>query len=124
MVQSLIPIWEEFERTGMHTETISSDPEKPSPQNGLSALSNKIEFENKLSELCDAGNSLPCTPVNNDQMLSQSVRSSSDGKDVIESSKHVQSSNKMDIVSSQCRYRQKIFKFHHHHFRRSSVDHH
>ncbi|KAM0040492.1 putative DNA-directed DNA polymerase [Helianthus debilis subsp. tardiflorus] len=104
MVQSLIPIWEEFERTGMHTETISSNPEKPSPQNGLNALSNKIEFENKLSELCDAGNSLPCTPVNNDQMLSQSVRSSSDGKDVIESSKHVQSSNKMDIVSSQCRY--------------------
>ncbi|KAI7741669.1 hypothetical protein M8C21_005367, partial [Ambrosia artemisiifolia] len=103
MVQSLIPIWEEFERTGMHMETISSDPEKPSPQNVLSALSNKIEFE-KLLELCNAGNSLTCTPVSNDQMLSQSVRSSSDGRDVIESSKYVQPSNKMDLASSQCHY--------------------
>ncbi|KAK9070718.1 hypothetical protein SSX86_011120 [Deinandra increscens subsp. villosa] len=104
MVQSLIPIWEEFERTGMHMESISSDPEKPSPQDVLIALSNKDEFENKLSELCDAGNSLPCTPVNADQMLSQSVRSSCDGRDVVESSKHVQSSNKTELMLSQCHY--------------------
>ncbi|KAI3694970.1 hypothetical protein L1987_77956 [Smallanthus sonchifolius] len=99
MVQSLIPIWEEFERTGMHMETISSDPEKPSPQSVLSALSNNVELENKLLELCDAGNSLLCTPVSTDRMSSQSVRSSGDGRDVL-----VQSSNRMEPVLSQCHY--------------------
>ncbi|XP_076930223.1 DNA polymerase zeta catalytic subunit-like [Bidens hawaiensis] len=83
MVQSLIPIWEEFKRTGIHMESISSDPEKPSPHTVLSALSNQVEFENKLLELCNAGDSLPCAPVNTGQMFSQSVRSSSDGRNVV-----------------------------------------
>lgn len=64
-------------------ESISSDPEKPIPHTVLSALSNQVEFENKLLELCNAGDSLPCTPVNTGQMFSQSVRSSSDGRDVV-----------------------------------------
>ncbi|KAD5317907.1 hypothetical protein E3N88_17853 [Mikania micrantha] len=104
MVQSLVPIWEEFERTGMHMETISSDPEKPSPEDVLSDLSIKVEFENKLLELCDAGSSLPCTPVNTDKIFSQSVRSSSDGRDVVESSKHGHASDKIEYVLSQCQY--------------------
>ncbi|CAH1444198.1 unnamed protein product [Lactuca virosa] len=75
MVQSLIPIWEEFERTGMHMETISSDPGKPSPHDVLNILSNKVELENKLLELCEVEDSLPCTPVETERMNSQCIRS-------------------------------------------------
>ncbi|CAI9261304.1 unnamed protein product [Lactuca saligna] len=75
MVQSLIPIWEEFERTGMHMETISSDPGKPSPHDVLNILSNKVDLENKLLELCEVEDSLPCTPVETERMNSQCIRS-------------------------------------------------
>nr|XP_043618935.1 DNA polymerase zeta catalytic subunit [Erigeron canadensis] len=116
MVQSLIPIWEEFEKTGMNMETMSSDPGKPSPHNVLNTLSNKAEFEVKLLELCNTENSSPCTPVKPNKMFSQSIRSSSDGKDMVErgyanlekeSSKHLQTSNHTTLLlsqDSQCRY--------------------
>ncbi|KAI3752468.1 hypothetical protein L2E82_24501 [Cichorium intybus] len=83
MVQSLIPIWEEFERNGMHMETVSSDPGKPSPHDVLNVLSNKFELENKLLELCHVDDSLPCTPIETERMDSQSIRSSNDGKDTV-----------------------------------------
>lgn len=90
-------------------ETISSDPGKPSPQNVLSALSNKVEFENKLLELCNMDDSSSCTPDETNRMFSQSMKDSSDGRNVVdsghanlenESSKHLQSSNKMRLLIS------------------------
>ncbi|XP_024966298.1 DNA polymerase zeta catalytic subunit isoform X1 [Cynara cardunculus var. scolymus] len=114
MVQSLIPIWEEFENTGMHMEPISSDPGRPSPHNVLSALSNKVEFENNLLELCAAESSLPCTPTETEKMFLQSVRSLSEGRDMVESgqvniendsSKHLQSSNKRLLLSQDSQHR-------------------
>ncbi|KAL4556311.1 hypothetical protein LXL04_038958 [Taraxacum kok-saghyz] len=83
MVQSLIPIWEEFERTGMHMETISSDPDKPSPHDVLNVFSNKDELENKLLELCEVEDSLPCTPIETERTPSQSIRYSIDGRNMV-----------------------------------------
>lgn len=89
----------------MHMETISSDPAKPSPHEVLNALANKVEFENKLLELCNAQNSLEI-----DKVFSQTIRSSSDGKDMgesenanleNESSKRLQLLNKIGLLLSQ-----------------------
>ncbi|XP_052192570.1 DNA polymerase zeta catalytic subunit isoform X3 [Diospyros lotus] len=63
MVQSLIPIWEEYERTGVHDVALASDPEKPLPKDVLRTLSLGLdEFECKFVEHCkETANDLPCT---------------------------------------------------------------
>ncbi|KAF3951336.1 hypothetical protein CMV_023003 [Castanea mollissima] len=79
MVQSLVPIWEEYERTGMHEVIMPPDPGKPPPQDVLKTLSLGLEFENKLIELCgEAENSLTLTPFGKNVKLKQSMTSSTD----------------------------------------------
>ncbi|CAN6575672.1 unnamed protein product [Malus baccata var. baccata] len=48
MVQSLIPILEECERTGIHEAAIPPDPAKPLAEEALKTLSVGLEFDNKL----------------------------------------------------------------------------
>ncbi|KAL2536841.1 DNA polymerase zeta catalytic subunit [Forsythia ovata] len=63
MVQSLIPIWEEFERTGMHEAVIPPDPGKPLPQDVLRTLSDGVELGDLLRKVSnDAANSSSLTP--------------------------------------------------------------
>nr|GMD05868.1 DNA polymerase zeta catalytic subunit isoform X1 [Ipomoea batatas] len=50
MIQSLIPIWEEFERNGMHELALPPDPGKPLPVDVLRILSNGIGFEDIFLE--------------------------------------------------------------------------
>ncbi|XP_019168407.1 PREDICTED: DNA polymerase zeta catalytic subunit isoform X1 [Ipomoea nil] len=50
MIQSLIPIWEEFERNGMHELVLPPDPGKPLPGDVLRILSNGIGFEDIFLE--------------------------------------------------------------------------
>ncbi|KAK4595876.1 hypothetical protein RGQ29_014100 [Quercus rubra] len=79
MVQSLVPIWEEYERTGMHEVIMPPDPSKPPLQDVLKTLSLGLEFENKLIELCgEAENSLTLTPIGKNAKLKQSMTSSTD----------------------------------------------
>ncbi|KAK4595861.1 hypothetical protein RGQ29_014087 [Quercus rubra] len=79
MVQSLVPIWEEYERTGMHEVIMPPDPGKPPPQDVLKTLSLGLEFENKLIELCgEAENSLTLTPFGKNVKLKLSMTSSTD----------------------------------------------
>ncbi|TYI16304.1 hypothetical protein ES332_A08G245600v1 [Gossypium tomentosum] len=63
MVQSLIPIWEEYKRTGMHERVLLSDPDKPLPEDVLKALSLGLGFDNKLMELCSKAENLPCSDL-------------------------------------------------------------
>ncbi|KAF3967334.1 hypothetical protein CMV_008666 [Castanea mollissima] len=79
MVQSLVPIWEEYERTRMHEVIMPPDPGKPPPLEVLKTLSLGLEFENKLIELCgEAENSLTLTPFGKNVKLKQSMTSSTD----------------------------------------------
>ncbi|XP_017258857.1 DNA polymerase zeta catalytic subunit isoform X2 [Daucus carota subsp. sativus] len=50
-VQSLIPIWEEFEKAGMHGVASLSIPGKPLPEDTLRILSDGGEFVDKYMEL-------------------------------------------------------------------------
>ncbi|KAE8731997.1 hypothetical protein F3Y22_tig00002317pilonHSYRG00172 [Hibiscus syriacus] len=52
MVQSLIPIWEEYKRTGMRGTTLLSDLDKPLPEDVSKDLSLGLGFDYKLMELC------------------------------------------------------------------------
>ncbi|GMY18883.1 DNA polymerase zeta catalytic subunit-like [Fagus crenata] len=64
MVQSLVPIWEEYERTGMRDVAMPSDPSKPLPNDVLRTLSLGLEFQSKLIELCGATeNTLALNPL-------------------------------------------------------------
>ncbi|GMY18869.1 DNA polymerase zeta catalytic subunit-like [Fagus crenata] len=64
MVQSLVPIWEEYERIGMRDVAMPSDPSKPLPNDVLRTLSLGLEFESKLIELCGATeNTLALNPL-------------------------------------------------------------
>ncbi|KAK1386104.1 DNA polymerase [Heracleum sosnowskyi] len=51
IVQSLIPIWEEFEKAGMHGASSLSMPGKPHPKDILRTLSDGVEFVDKYMEL-------------------------------------------------------------------------
>ncbi|XP_059648523.1 DNA polymerase zeta catalytic subunit isoform X2 [Cornus florida] len=80
MVQSLIPIWEEYEGSGIHEAAIHYDPGKPHPQDVLKTFSHGLEFVNKLTELCsEAENSSSCNPFEKDASPVPSIRSSTDG---------------------------------------------
>ncbi|CAI9102204.1 OLC1v1000436C1 [Oldenlandia corymbosa var. corymbosa] len=58
MVQSLIPIWEELDRSGGQCLAVPPDPGKPLPQDVLRTLSHWLETEKFLSKLSDVtGNS-------------------------------------------------------------------
>ncbi|XP_022897924.1 DNA polymerase zeta catalytic subunit isoform X3 [Olea europaea var. sylvestris] len=64
MVQSLIPIWEEFERTGMHETAIAPNPGKPLPQDVLRTLSDGVELGDILRKVSnDAAKSLSPEPT-------------------------------------------------------------
>ncbi|KAJ9557098.1 hypothetical protein OSB04_011712 [Centaurea solstitialis] len=76
---------DEFERTGMHMEPISSDSGRPSAHDVLSDFSNELEFENKQLKLRAAESSLPCTPIETEKTFLQSVRTLSEGRDTVES---------------------------------------
>ncbi|XP_027107695.1 DNA polymerase zeta catalytic subunit isoform X2 [Coffea arabica] len=51
MVQSLIPIWEEFERNGEQGPAVPPDPGKPLPEDVLRILSDGLELEKGLADL-------------------------------------------------------------------------
>lgn len=51
IVQSLIPIWEEFEKAGMHGASSLFMPGKPHPKDILRTLSDGVEFVDKYMEL-------------------------------------------------------------------------
>ncbi|KAL3516081.1 hypothetical protein ACH5RR_022983 [Cinchona calisaya] len=57
MVQSLIPIWEEFERSGELGLAVPPDPGKPLPEDVLRILSHGLELEKVLAELSRRENS-------------------------------------------------------------------
>ncbi|KAG5541466.1 hypothetical protein RHGRI_021327 [Rhododendron griersonianum] len=68
---------EEYERTGMHDAALLSDPGKPLPEDVLKTLSHRLEFENKLMELCnESKNDLSCTPFENDARDAELMRPS------------------------------------------------
>ncbi|ONI04488.1 hypothetical protein PRUPE_6G324000 [Prunus persica] len=60
MVQSLIPIWEEYERTGIHEAAIPPDPAKPLPEDTLKTLAGGLEFNNKLIKVHGEAESSLC----------------------------------------------------------------
>ncbi|XP_072974935.1 DNA polymerase zeta catalytic subunit isoform X1 [Typha angustifolia] len=51
MVQSLLPIWEEFQRSGMQEAVKLPDISKPQPENVLRSFLHDLRYENALSEL-------------------------------------------------------------------------
>ncbi|KAM5561236.1 DNA polymerase zeta catalytic subunit [Rosa sericea] len=80
MVQSLIPIWEEFERNGIHEAAISSNPAKPLPEDVLKTLSLGPEFNEKLVKLhFDTENSLPLTQLKKEVKSMHQMTSPKDG---------------------------------------------
>ncbi|KAJ4968098.1 hypothetical protein NE237_014799 [Protea cynaroides] len=103
MVQSLIPIWEEeLERTGMCQTSMSPDPSKPLPQNVLRTLSNGLEFENTLLDLCEKAENL-CQDIQlgESEEFVQSIRSLTEVGNAVESAERVSSYNSQE-ESSKC----------------------
>lgn len=83
IVQSLIPIWEEFEKAGMHGAASLSVPGKPLPEEVLRTLSDGVEFVDKYMELCnDTSNQ-----KENDAVFLHSMRITSDDHNVDESNR-------------------------------------
>nr|XP_011466294.1 PREDICTED: DNA polymerase zeta catalytic subunit isoform X2 [Fragaria vesca subsp. vesca] len=80
MVQSLIPIWEEFERSGIHEAAISSNAAKPLPEDVLRTLSLGPEFNEKLVKLhFDTESYLPLTQLKKDVKSTHQITSPKDG---------------------------------------------
>ncbi|KAL6964778.1 DNA-directed DNA polymerase [Sarracenia purpurea var. burkii] len=85
MVQSLIPIWEEYERTGKHDVASLSDPGKPLPGDVLRILSHGLEFGSKLVELCnEAENDSSCILLEKDVRNAEPMKPSTDEENVVE----------------------------------------
>ncbi|KAE9459027.1 hypothetical protein C3L33_09073, partial [Rhododendron williamsianum] len=72
-----VTLLEEYERTGMHDAALLSDPGNPLPEDVLKTLLHRLEFENKLMELCnESKNDLSCTPFENDARDAELMRPS------------------------------------------------
>ncbi|KAK4772724.1 hypothetical protein SAY86_014499 [Trapa natans] len=94
MVQSLVPIWEEFEKMGMHVAEIPPDLGKPSSEYVLKSLSLGLELEQKLVDLCDHVESvLGSTPLEQNARTMDSIQPLSDEKKMIDCASANQSHN-------------------------------
>ncbi|GMH07749.1 hypothetical protein Nepgr_009589 [Nepenthes gracilis] len=84
LVLSLIPIWEEeYERSGMHGVGMLPDPGKPLPEDVLKTLSNGLEYENKLQELCSKEEEKFSTTLEKEARSMLPARSSTEEGDFI-----------------------------------------